>query len=86
MAKVKCPVLAVNGDKDIQVVSEQNLPGIEKALKESGNKNFTIKAFPGLNHLFQTAETGQIDEYFEIEETVNPAVLEYVTKWILDVL
>ncbi|MEM6377365.1 MAG: alpha/beta hydrolase [Bacteroidota bacterium] len=86
LAKVKCPVLAVNGDKDIQVVSEQNLPGIEKALKESGNKNFTIKTFPGLNHLFQTAETGQVDEYFEIEETVNPAVLEYVTKWILDVL
>lgn len=86
LAKVKCPVLAINGNKDTQVVAEQNIPGIEKALKEGGNNDYTVKVFPELNHLFQTAETGQLDEYEKIDETVNPAVLEYVTKWILNIL
>lgn len=86
LAKVKCPVLAINGDKDMQVVAEQNIPGIEKALTAGGNPNFTVKVFPDLNHLFQKAETGQVDEYEKIDETVNIAVLDYVTKWILDIL
>jgi pimeloyl-ACP methyl ester carboxylesterase len=79
---LSCPVLAVNGDKDLQVVSEQNLPAIEKALKAGGNKDFTTKNFPGLNHLFQAAERGTVDEYATIEETVNTEVLTYVTDWI----
>lgn len=86
LAKVTCPVLAINGDKDTQVVAEQNIPGIEKALTESGNEHFTVKVFPDLNHLFQKAATGNLDEYEQIEETVNVAVLEYVSKWILDIL
>ncbi|GAB5551435.1 MAG: alpha/beta fold hydrolase [Saprospiraceae bacterium] len=86
LAKVQCPVLAINGGKDVQVVAEQNIPGIEEALTQGGNENFTVKVFPDLNHLFQKAETGQVDEYEKIDETVNVAVLEYVTQWILDIL
>lgn len=82
LEKIKVPVLAINGDKDVQVVAEQNIPGIEAALKKGGNNQLTTRIFPGLNHLFQTAKTGQPDEYAQIEETVNPEVLEYVTEWI----
>jgi hypothetical protein len=85
LAKLNCPVLAINGAKDFQVVAEQNIPAIEKALKDGGNKQFTTKVFPDLNHLFQKAETGMVDEYQAIDETVNPAVLEYVTQWILNI-
>lgn len=82
LKKVTCPVLAVNGEKDLQVPPKDNLPRIEKALKDAGNKDVTIIEFPGLNHLFQTCKTGSPGEYSEIEETFAPAALEAVTSWI----
>ncbi|MBN2245439.1 MAG: alpha/beta fold hydrolase [Candidatus Aminicenantes bacterium] len=83
LQKVKCPVLALNGGKDIQVTSKENLPAIKKALKAGGNKNFNIIELPDLNHLFQTAETGEISEYSKIEETISPAALQIISDWIL---
>jgi fermentation-respiration switch protein FrsA (DUF1100 family) len=83
LARVKCPVLAVNGALDLQVLPDQNMPLIEKALKEGGNTRFETKVFPGLNHLFQTAKTGQISEYGQIEQTLAPEVMETITGWIL---
>jgi fermentation-respiration switch protein FrsA (DUF1100 family) len=82
LSKVKCPVLAINGEKDLQVPPSENLSAIEEALIEGGNKDFVIKEFPGLNHLFQTAETGSPDEYARIEETISPVVLKYISDWI----
>jgi uncharacterized protein len=76
LEKVKCPVLAIIGEKDLQVPPKENLPPIEEALKKGGNKNFTVKELPGLNHLFQTAETGSPLEYGKIEETMSPLALE----------
>jgi alpha-beta hydrolase superfamily lysophospholipase len=84
LTKVKQPVFAINGDKDLQVASYQNIPAIEKALSEGNCKNYTTKVYPGLNHLFQQCETGMVTEYGSIEETVNPAVLKDVTDWIND--
>jgi alpha-beta hydrolase superfamily lysophospholipase len=83
LSKLKCPVLALNGEKDLQVPPKTNLPEIEKALKTAGNKDVTIKELPGLNHLFQTAKTGAIEEYAQIEETMSPKALEEVADWIL---
>ena len=82
LRKVSCPVLAINGDKDIQVPSQVNLKGIEEALKAGGNTNYTVKELPGLNHLFQTAATGAIAEYSKIEETISPSALELISDWI----
>lgn len=82
LRKVKCPVLAVNGEKDLQVPSKDNLREIEKALKEGGNKDFTMKEFPGLNHLFQTTRTGSPMEYGSLEETISPSVLQLIGDWI----
>jgi pimeloyl-ACP methyl ester carboxylesterase len=83
LRKVTCAVLALNGDKDTQVVSKQNLPAIHAALEAGGNKRFETVEFPGLNHLFQAAKTGGVGEYAEIEETMSPAVLEKIANWIL---
>ncbi len=83
LARVKCPVLAVNGALDLQVLPDQNMPLIEKALKDGANPRFETKVFPGLNHLFQTAKTGQISEYGQIEETLAPEVMETIAEWIL---
>jgi len=82
LKKVTCPVLAVNGEKDLQVPSLVNLPQIEKTLRDSGNKDVMIIEFAGLNHLFQTCKTGSPTEYPQIEETFAPVALEGVTDWI----
>lgn len=81
---VKCPVLAVNGEKDLQVPPDQNLPVIAAALAAGGNTDFAVRELPGLNHLFQTSETGAPAEYGLIEETFSPAALEIVGDWIED--
>lgn len=80
--KVTCPVLVMNGSKDLQVPPTLNLPVIETAFKESGNKDVTIKLMPGLNHLFQTCKTGSPTEYGSIEETFAPAALAVMGDWI----
>ncbi len=84
LRKVTCPVLALIGEKDLQVPPKQNLPVIRKALADGGNKNFEVDELPGLNHLFQTAKTGAISEYSEIEETIAPVALEKIASWILN--
>ncbi|MCG2821386.1 MAG: dienelactone hydrolase family protein, partial [Candidatus Atribacteria bacterium] len=84
LSKVKCPVLAINGEKDLQVPSKENLSAIEEALITGGNKNFTVKEFPGLNHLFQNTQTGLPAEYAKIEETISPEVLKIISDWVLE--
>ncbi len=78
--KVTCPVLALNGSKDFQVIADLNLNGIEKSLIKTND--VTIEKLKGLNHLFQTCETGAFDEYANIEETFSPKALEIITNWI----
>jgi dipeptidyl aminopeptidase/acylaminoacyl peptidase len=82
LRKVQCPVLVLNGEKDLQVPCKANLNAIAAALKEGGNQDFTIKEFPNLNHLFQTCKTGSPSEYFTIQETIAPVVLETMAEWI----
>ena len=76
------PVLALNGSLDLQVPATENLGEIEKALRAAKNKDITIKQLPGLNHLFQHAKTGQVEEYSKIEETLAPELLQEVSTWI----
>ena len=83
LVKVKCPVLALNGEKDLQVPSKVNLNAIEKYLKEGENNNFVIKELPNLNHLFQECSTGSPNEYGEIEQTFAPKALLEISNWIL---
>lgn len=82
LEKTTCPILVLNGSKDVQVLPEVNLPEIEKALSASGNTDVTIKELENLNHLFQTAETGNVDEYKTIEETFAPSALQLIADWI----
>jgi uncharacterized protein len=80
IAATKCPVMAINGDKDIQVISSLDLPGIKKNLHD--NKYNFIREYPSLNHLFQHCTTGAPSEYRSIEETISPEVLSDMAKWI----
>jgi len=82
LSKVKCAVLAINGEKDMQVNAAENLAMVKNVLTKSGNKHFEVKALPGLNHLLQTADTGQVSEYEQIQETVSPGAMKIISDWI----
>lgn len=83
LEKVKCPVLVLNGDKDVQVPADVNIPAIKNALAKGGNKKVTTIIIPNLNHMFQECKTGLPDEYGTIEQTFSPIALEETSKWIL---
>mgnify|MGYP003084909741 FL=1 len=80
ISKTLCPVMAINGSRDIQVISSLNLAGIKAHLKP--NPKNIIKEYPSLNHLFQHCKTGNVSEYRIIEETVSPEVLEDIVRFI----
>lgn len=79
--QIKCPVLALNGSLDVQVLADDNL----NVLKSAPNlqKLLTAKKYEGLNHLFQPCTTGDVSEYATIETTISEEVLSDITEWIL---
>ncbi len=80
ISKTLCPVMAINGSRDVQVISSLNLAGIKAHLKP--NPKNIIKEYPSLNHLFQHCKTGNVSEYRMIEETVSPEVLEDIVRFV----
>jgi uncharacterized protein len=82
LAKVKIPVLALNGSKDVQVAAKQNLAGFEKGLTAAGNKNFKTIELEGLNHLFQKCQKCTANEYGLLEETFSVEALNIMTDWL----
>jgi fermentation-respiration switch protein FrsA (DUF1100 family) len=82
LEKVKCPVLAINGEKDLQVPPKENLEAIKSALAKGENEKITTVELPNINHLFQECETGSPKEYANIEQTFSPAALTLILDWI----
>ncbi len=82
LKKLTCKVLAINGSRDIQVLSASNLQGIRESLAFSGNKNYTVEEIPGLNHFFQTCKTCSAMEYGVLTETFSPIALEKIGNWL----
>ncbi|HXO74827.1 MAG TPA: hypothetical protein VN824_06340, partial [Puia sp.] len=81
-SKVKCPVLALGGEKDIQVPNASDLPVIDSTLKEAGNNRVTVRLMPGLNHLFQRCKSCTVAEYAQIEESFSPEALQIMGEWM----
>lgn len=84
--KMTAYVLALNGSKDVQVISTSNLAAIEAALKQSKSKGYEIKELPGLNHLFQECKSCMVNEYGQLQQTFSPAALEAMTAWMKKIL
>jgi pimeloyl-ACP methyl ester carboxylesterase len=82
LAKLRCPVLALFGGKDLQVPADSNLRAAAEAFTAGHVPSFTLVKLAGLNHLFQTAKTGNITEYAQSEETISPRVLETIAAWL----
>jgi pimeloyl-ACP methyl ester carboxylesterase len=83
MKSLRCPVLAVWGEKDLQVPPQENIDALKRAIPDWERRNITLKVFPGLNHLFQTCVTGSPIEYRALPETFSPIALDVVAHWIL---
>ena len=82
LARVNVPMLAYFGERDLQVPPDANVPALERNFKGSRAKLLTVRRWPGLNHLFQSATTGLPGEYGLIEETISPAMLDALTTWL----
>jgi uncharacterized protein len=85
LIKISCPVLALGGEKDLQVPVKENLPAIENALKNGKCKDYTVKELPGLNHLFQHCTSGSPSEYAGISETFSLEALKIIGDWINEI-
>lgn len=83
LVKTTCPVLALYGEKDLQVLPDQNLPPLKKALKKAGNKDVTIKVLKDANHLFQKAKTGSPTEYAQLPKKFVTDFLPTISQWLL---
>ncbi|HKM66661.1 MAG TPA: alpha/beta hydrolase [Candidatus Acidoferrum sp.] len=83
LKSVKCPVLALYGQKDLQVSAKANLPLLQKAMQETGNTEADGRELPELNHMFQHAYTGTPAEYGAIEETFSPEALKLIVDWVV---
>ena len=83
LEKVKCPVLMLFGEKDLQVPPKQNKEPMENALKKGGNKDYTVVLIPSANHLFQTATNGSPEEYGKLPKEFATGFLDTMTNWIL---
>ena len=82
LEKLQIPVLALNGDRDLQVDAEDTVPLLRGAYEKSGNKDFTVVEVQGVNHLFQKAQSGSPALYGAIEETMAPEVLNGIGRWL----
>jgi pimeloyl-ACP methyl ester carboxylesterase len=82
LARVICPILAINGENDLQVPARENLEAIDRAVRSGGNSRITTRELPALNHLFQTSKTGAPSEYGTIEESFAPVALKLIGEWV----
>lgn len=83
LTKIKVPVLAINGDRDLMVACDENLANFKKYLTVARNKDFKIVSVPGLNHLFQHCKLCTREEYATLKESFAPEVLDLMGNWIL---
>ncbi|RYE58168.1 MAG: alpha/beta fold hydrolase [Sphingobacteriales bacterium] len=82
LKQVKVPILALNGELDLQVSAKENLQAIRLIVEQSGIKKSSVNELPKLNHLFQESKTGAIDEYSQIEQSFSPLALNEILNWM----
>lgn len=80
--RITCPVLALNGDRDIMVPSAENLASIRQLLDRGGNRRYKIVELPGLNHMFQRCVTGTREEIPDLEDVFSAEALEILGEMV----
>lgn len=83
IARVKCPILALGGDKDIAIPAKKNHKALDELMAKMKRTDYQTVEFPGLNHFFQTCKIGTFVESAALEETMSPKVMQTIADWIL---
>ncbi len=83
LEQMRCPVLALFGEKDLQVPAVENAKAMDEVVKKRGDGSFVTKIVPGVNHLFQKCSTGGIDEYAKIEQTMDEGALAMLVDYVV---
>lgn len=81
LRKITCPILSLWGSKDVLVDPDQNITGIKTVLKGAKEGQLTAQLLPDMNHLFQKCQTGNVDEFFQIQGCMDAKVLELISAW-----
>ncbi|MGE5294203.1 MAG: alpha/beta hydrolase family protein [Solirubrobacterales bacterium] len=81
LRRVTCPVLALWGAKDVLVTPNENAESLRACLTQKDDPATSIRILPDMNHLFQKCQTGDVSEFFQIAETINPEVLDLIAGW-----
>jgi pimeloyl-ACP methyl ester carboxylesterase len=83
LERSKCQVLAMYGEKDIQVIPSQNSEPMKRILSKSRKAGeFRVVEMKGLNHLFQKCNSCSLAEYGELTETFSEEALRVITDWL----
>ncbi len=86
LSRIRVPVLALWGEKDLQVPAAENQAAMQEMLDSYLKENITMKRMESMNHLFQTCNTGKVEEYGELEETIAPKVLNVIRNWLYPIV
>lgn len=80
LKKVKTPVLAISGEKDLQVPANKSIHLMKKYVKNNPNSEFHV--IENLNHLLQPCTSGLPNEYPAIETTISDDVIKLIVTWL----
>ncbi len=78
-----CPVLIINGEKDLQVPAAEAEP-LKTTLEEAGNDDVTALILPNLNHLLRHHPEDPSLVYRHIDDPIDPRVIETITEWLAE--
>ena len=79
---LRCPTLAIWGEKDTQVLPQLNGLAIEQMVERNPALEATLVVLPSINHMMQNSKTGLPEEYNEIQETISNDVLDTIGQWL----
>ncbi len=82
LGRLRCPVLALFGELDLQVPPDVNQPLMAEAFAKSGNRAATTKVIAKANHLYQESKTGMPTEYGTLKKEFVPELLPLLSTWI----
>ena len=80
LSRITCPILALNGSKDMQVEAKRNLAQIKRLTTSS--PSVTVKELEGLNHLFIPANSGHPSEYLFLPPGFSSDALTALLQWL----
>ncbi|NOT31539.1 MAG: hypothetical protein HOP15_13915, partial [Planctomycetes bacterium] len=82
LAAVRCPLLILQGGRDVQVSAERDAPKILTALDAAGHEDHELHVFPVLDHLFKRAGERPSELDYLKSRPVDAEFLDALVAWL----